>query len=69
MSVNSDAASIIFNCSVPIALLFPQLKDTFPDGKIYLGNGQNLVLNVMLVDVANIRGATGAAATYEISQA
>jgi len=39
MSVNNDAASIVFNCSVPIALLFPQLKDSFPDGKIYLGNG------------------------------
>ena len=49
-------ALFTFRCAIPLGYLFPEVRQTFQDGFVYIGNGQHLIMNLMIVDKDQIIG-------------
>ena len=39
MSLNANTGFVILRCAVSMSDLFPEVRQTFPDGFVYIGNG------------------------------
>ncbi len=74
MSIGNAATSVILQCAISIGDMFPFLRDSFHDGFVFIGQGQHLILNAMLVEPKAVRGISTqnnaeAARDFEISKA
>jgi hypothetical protein len=48
-SRNNDATFMEFDVCIALSELFPEVRDTFSDGFVYIGNNQHLVMNLLML--------------------